>query len=719
MENTLYKNIDLKVKGMSCTNCSLGIKKALEKKGYKNVNADFTSEDVTFELPEGLDQENAVSIIENLGYTVEKTDDAEQVESEVRGQGSLFLNMSGIEKKFWFSLVFTVPLVLAMFVPVAILHNPFFQLSLTIPVFAVGFYHFGKSAWMSLKSGVTNMDVLIFLGSTAAFVYSLTGTVLGLGPDYLFYETSASIITLVLLGNMLEHRSVRKTTSAIDELTKMQKTRAKRIEQEMNEGQEYIHEVDSSRLRKGDFVLVNSGDQIPVDGEIFWGYGSIDESMISGESMPVDRTKGDKVIGGTVLESGNIKMKTTATGSETVLSKIIEMVKRAQKDKPQLQNLADKVSSVFVPVVVGLSFITLLGWFFGAGIEFRDALMRAIAVLVIACPCALGLAIPTAVVVGLGRTAKNGILIRGGSVFDKFSNLDKIVFDKTGTLTTGRFRVKDMGAVGGKSRQNVVSLLYSIEKYSSHPIAKSIVKAFKGTEPVLLESTEEEKGVGMSAKDRNGNTYTVGSYDTVRALTSQNNHSIYITMNGEWIGWVDLEDEVKPEAAKTIENLKKKGITPVLLSGDREKKCMDLANMLGIDEVFAEKRPEEKLNIIEQLSLKSKIAMVGDGINDAPALARSYLGISMSDATQVAVKSADVVLLKGNLSLIDKTFGSAKLTRRTIKENLFWAFFYNVLAIPFAVAGMLTPIFAAAAMALSDVIVVFNSLRLKKRKIRN
>ncbi|MFW6351908.1 MAG: heavy metal translocating P-type ATPase, partial [Bacteroidota bacterium] len=331
--NDLYKNIEFKVEGMSCTNCSLGIKKALEKKGYKNVNADFTSDDVSFDLPEGLDIENAKKTIQDLGYSVSEKEIETGEESADKRQKKL----SPIEKKFWFSAIFTVPLILAMFIPVKLLHNEFFQLALTIPVFIVGFVHFGKSAYHSLKAGVTNMDVLIFLGSTAAFFYSLTGTVLDLGPKYLFYETSASIITLVLLGNMLEHRSVKKTTSAIDDLTRLQKTKAKKIHQEMHEGQEYIEEIDASKLEKGDFVLVNTGDQIPVDGEIFWGYGSIDESMISGESVPVDRTKGDKVVGGTLLESGNIKMKAVATGEETVLSQIIKMVKAAQKDKPQLQ----------------------------------------------------------------------------------------------------------------------------------------------------------------------------------------------------------------------------------------------------------------------------------------------------------------------------------------------------------------------------------------------
>ncbi|MFW5687425.1 MAG: heavy metal translocating P-type ATPase [Bacteroidota bacterium] len=712
MENKNLHITELRVEGMSCTNCSLGVKKALEKQGFEEVDADFTLKEVRFGTYNQDRIDKAIKTIEDLGYKVILPKDTTE-EQKPRSIG-----MSTIEKKFWFTAIFTIPLISAMFIPVAFLHNDLFQLALTLPVFVVGFYHFGLSAWKSLKSGVTNMDVLIFLGSTAAFIYSLIGTIYGLGPDYLFYETSASIISIVLLGNMLEHRSVKKTTSAIDELTKLQKTTAKRISQEMNEGQEYIEEVDSRLVNIGDYVLVNTGDQIPVDGEIYWGYGSIDESMVSGESQPVDRTKGDKVIGGTILESGTIKIKTTATGKDTVLSQIIEMVRSAQKDKPGLQNLADRISAVFVPLVVGIALLTWLGWYFGTDLEFRDALMRGIAVLVIACPCALGLAIPTAVVVGLGRTAKNGILIKGGSIFDKIPKVEKVIFDKTGTLTTGRFRVNDLQATGGISQQSLVTVLYSIEKHSSHPIAKSVVKEFKGAEPILFDKVEEEKGIGLKAWDKEGNVYTAGSYNSVRALTSDNTHSIYVTRNDKIIGWVDIEDEIKPGAKKAVDFLKNRGIIPVILSGDREKKVSKIARELGIEEIYAEKRPDEKLQIIEELSETHKIAMIGDGINDAPALARAWVGIAMSDGTQVAVKSADVVLLKGDLELLSKAFATSIITLSTIKQNLFWAFFYNVMAIPLAIAGVLSPIVAAAAMGLSDVVVVLNSLRLKKRKLR-
>jgi P-type Cu+ transporter len=708
MESEKKKTISLKVEGMSCTNCALGIVKSLEKDGFTNVFADFASDEVRLDMAEEARIDQAISRIESLGYKASRpvSDGA----SDKKG-------LSGIEKKFWFTAVFTVPLLLAMFLPVDFLHNDLFQLALTIPVFVVGFLHFGRSAFMSLRSGIANMDVLIFMGSTAAFVYSLIGTIGGLGHDYLFYETSASIISIVLLGNMLEHRSVKKTTSAIDDLVRLQKNTAKRLTSEMHGGQEFIEEVDASQIEIDDRVLVNSGDKVPVDGEVYWGNASVDESMISGEVIPVDKKPGDKVVGGTIVLDGNIKVKTLAVGGDTVLSQIIEMVRNAQQDKPSLQNLADKISMVFVPVVVLLSLLTIGFWLLGSDLPFRDSLMRGIAVLVIACPCALGLAIPTAVVVGLGRSAKKGILIKGGTAIDKFSAMDTIVFDKTGTLTTGKFRVKGM-EVFGKSEQSVRALLYSLEKHSSHPIASSLTAHFKGSGEVQFEEVEERKGLGIEATDKHGNRFVAGSFLVASHLTTDESHHVYLLMNDQVIAWVDLEDEIKPEARKAIDYFRRNGVRTVMLSGDREHRCREVASALGIDEVYSEKLPHEKLEVIEKLSANGRVGMVGDGINDAPALAKAFIGISMSDATQVAVKSAEVVLLKGNLELLTTAYATTRTTLRTIKENLFWAFFYNVAAIPLAMAGFLTPIVAAGAMAASDVVVVLNSLRLKRRRLR-
>ena len=709
MSDHFFKTVSYDVEGMSCTNCALGIQRALEKEGFHNVNVDFTNGEVQLEVGDEARLPVAVKRIEDLGYKVKDRtggDDNQQKKG-----------LAPIEKKFWFTAIFTVPLILSMFIPVDFLHNDLFQLALTIPVFAVGFWHFGRSAWFSLRSGVTNMDVLIFLGSTAAFIYSLTGTVYGLGHDYMFYETSASIISIVLLGNMLEHRSVKKTTSSIDDLVRLQKNTARRITTEIYEGQESVEEVDAALVEEGERVLVNSGDKVPVDGEIYWGNGSLDESIISGESIPVEKGKGDKVVGGTLLVSGTLKVRATATGKDTVLSQIIELVRKAQKDKPRLQNLADKISQIFVPVVVTLALLTIAYWFFGTDLPFRDSLMRGVAVLVIACPCALGLAIPTAVTVGMGRSAKTGILIKGGTSIDKFASIDTVVFDKTGTLTTGKFRITNVESFG-RTEEEVRAILYNMEKHSSHPIAEAITKHFKGAGDMRFESVGEQKGLGIEAVDSSGNQFVAGSYNVASHLTTDDSHNIYLLMNNELIGWVDIADDIKPGAAEAISFLKKKGLKTVLLSGDRQSRCEEIAAEVGIEEVYAGQMPDQKLQVIEQLSGSGKVGMVGDGINDAPALAKAYVGISMSDATQVAVKSAEVILLKGDLSLLAKAYGLTRTTLRTVKENLFWAFFYNVAAIPLAMIGLLTPIVAAFAMAASDIIVVANSLRLKRRKLR-
>lgn len=696
------KRIELKIEGMDCTNCALGIKKQLEKDGFQDVNVNFTTAEVSFAIVDKICLQQAKSRIHSMGYRV-----AEEKKEMKKG-------FSSIVMKFIVSLVFTVPLLIAMLIPYHLFHDPHFQLLLTIPVFTIGVWHFGKSAFQSIKAGIPNMDVLIILGAAASFIYSLYGTLENLGRDYQFYETTASIITIILLGNLLEHRSVRRTTSAIDDLVKLQKMKAKKINFSGNS--EIIEDVDVSLIKKGDLLLVNTGDKLPVDGQIYWGQGSIDESMISGESLPADKTIGEQVIGGTILVKGSVKIKATAIGKEMVLSQIIEMVKQAQQDKPRMQNLADKISVVFVPVVVGISLLTFVLSFWIAGIGFQPALMHSIAVLVIACPCALGLAIPTAVVVGIGRVAKNGILIKGGSTLEEFANTKKIVFDKTGTLTTGNFKIKRVQTIDF-SDEMARSVLISLEKHSSHPIAKSIVKEFEKADLIEFTHVAETKGLGMEAADAEGNTYKAGSYNIVKNITADDSHTVYLTVNNRLIAWLDVEDEIKPEAMETIRLLKSQGITTVLLSGDCRNKCEKLANELGIDEVYYEKNPEEKLKIIEDFTKTGNTAMVGDGINDAPALAKANVGISLSNATQIAIISAQIVLLKGNLNLLPKAWSISRITLTTIKQNLFWAFFYNIIAIPVAAVGLLNPMIAAASMAFSDVFVVVNSLRLKNKKL--
>ena len=695
----------LNVEGMTCSNCALGITRYLEKQGLQKVNVDFSSGEVEFEVVEKEKMPELIKGIEKLGYEV--------VDAGITSQKEKKKKFFTTEKKFLISLFFTLPLFSHMFLPFHFLHNPWVQLALAMPVYFIGIFHFGRSAWASLKTGIPNMDVLIFIGSSAAFFYSLTGTIMYAGTslvdDYLFYETAAVIITLVLLGNLLEQKSVRKTTTAIEDLARLQPLFAKKIN---SEGK--INEIEFNKIQKGDILLVNLGDKIPIDGKIISGNVLVDESMITGESIPVEKKENDEVIGGTVVTEGNIKIRATSVGSETVLANIIRMVKDAQKAKPQIQKLGDKVSAIFVPVVVSIAILTFLIAHFIFDIEISQALMQSVAVLVISCPCAMGLATPTAVVAGIGRAAKNGILIKGGNTLEVLAGIKTIVFDKTGTLTTGKFRIKNFDSFN-INKDEAKKIIFELEKHSSHPIAKSIVESWRNEmneNGVYLKKISEEKGVGMKAEDEKGNNYLFGS------STNPNINDLVLLKNGEAVAGIDIQDDVKEGAAELIFYLKRIGIKTILLSGDRKETCERVAKYVGVDEYFCEKKPDEKLKIISELAASSPTAMVGDGINDAPSLTRATTGISLGKATQVAIQSAQVIIMNDDDILnIKQAIKISQLSLKTIKQNLFWAFFYNILAIPIAAVGLLNPMIAAFSMAFSDVIVVGNSLRLKTRKL--
>ncbi len=710
MEETAAK-ITLNVEGMDCSSCALGITNSLTKLGLKDVNVNFATGEAVFTEDKSIEMKAVVHNIEDLGYKV--------VDSKKEETGKR--EWTRVEKLFYFSLIFTVPLFSHMFLPFHFLHQPLVQLGLCIPVFAAGMYHFGKSAWGSLKSGVPNMDVLITIGAGSAFVYSLAGTMMYYGSpevsNFLFYETAATIITLVLLGNVLEQRSVKQTTTAIKELSALQEGKAKLVT--VKNGKEEIEETNIENIIKFDVVAVNTGDRIPVDGEIINGNASIDESMLTGESIPSEKNIGDAVTGGTILVSGNIRVRAKKVGKETVLAHIIELVKNAQNTKPSIQKLGDRVSAIFVPAVIGIAVLTFVISYFVAGLSVQSSLMHSIAVLVISCPCAMGLATPTAVMVGLGRAAKKGILIKGGQTLEEFVKVEKVVFDKTGTLTTGKFTIKKITSFNGMAEQKIIDLLYSVEKNSSHPIAKSLVENLKSKAVNMdLNSVKEEKGLGISANDKEGNEIKVGSFRIAEGQAGDDGHNIYLLINGKLAGAVDLEDEIQPYAKEAIALLNASGRETIMLSGDIKERCEELAAKLGIKKVYSEQSPAQKLDIIEQLSKISKVAMVGDGINDAPALAKAHVGISLSNATQVAVQSADVILL-GNegMKQLYESLLISKHTLKTIKQNLFWAFFYNVVAIPIAAVGLLSPMVAALSMAFSDVVVIGNSIRLKTKKL--
>lgn len=693
--------VELQVSGMHCNNCALSVHKLLEKKGVQDVFVDFANDEVKYKTNDLSTTPSIIKEIEGLGYKVSQ--DSVPIQEKAYEK---------VENKFYFSLLFTIPLFSHMFLPFHWLHNPLVQLALCTPVYFLGFLHFGKSAYHSLKNGIPNMDVLIFIGSSAAYIYSIVGTIQHLGPDYLFYETAATIISLVLLGNVLEKRSVTQTTSAVRDLMHFQEVKAHK----MINGQ--IIKVHSSEIKPGDVLVINSGDKIPVDGEIIWGEASINEAMLTGESIPLEKSKYDQVIGGTLIEKGSIHVLVTKTGKHTVLSQIIDLMKKAQAAKPNIQKLGDKVAAIFVPIVVGVSILTFFIAFYAFDISFQKSMLNAIAVLVISCPCAMGLATPTAVMVGLGRAAKSGILIKGGNTIEEIAKLKFMVFDKTGTLTTGNFKIKSLKCIQ-ISQQKAESIIYGIEAYSNHPIAKSLVKelSVKSLEKMIFVKVNEEKGLGMTAIDNEGNNYQFGSKHILQSEEDASNYSLFLKVNNILVAKIAIEDEIKPEAANLISTLTDLGIKPILLSGDQKEKCEALGSYLGIEEIYSETMPHQKLEIIDSIKKRGKTAMVGDGINDAPALTSSDVGISMSDSSSIAIQSAEVVLLQNDLSVINKMLKIGKHTLITIKQNLFWAFFYNIVAIPIAAVGLLNPMVGAFAMAFSDIIVIGNSIRLKTKSL--
>jgi Cu+-exporting ATPase len=692
--------IELNVTGMHCNNCALSVHKLLEKKGLHNILVDFASEEVKFSTSDNTKLPEIKKGIENLGFKI--------IDDISHHQPAFYQK---IENKFIFCAIFTAPLLLNMLLSWHFLHLPVVQLLLCLPVFIVGCLHFGKSAWSSVRSGIPNMDVLIFIGSTSAFVYSLAGTIQNLGAQYQFYETCATIITLVLLGNVFEKRSVTQTTSAVKDLIKFQQVNANRV---INGGVEVISAKD---VRPGDTLLVNQGDKIPVDGEILSGNASVDEAMLTGESLPVEKEKYDKVIGGTILLNGNIHMLATKVGSNTILSQIIDLMKKAQAAKPPIQKLGDKVASIFVPAVLGIALLTFILTYYTGHAGLQHSLMNAIAVLVISCPCAMGLATPTAVMVGLGRAAKNGILIKGGDTIEAVANTKYVVFDKTGTLTTGKFKINEIKAEPGIDIEQIRGVIMAIEERSNHPIARSLVSCLKNLpkQKVILKVAREERGLGMRAEDVEGNNYFLGT----AKLNKDDHFNLSLYKNQKLLAQIAIDDEIKPETASLIAQLKKMGIVPILLSGDKKDRCLKVASAIGIkdNDVHAEKLPEEKLKVIDIYKQKGKTIMIGDGINDAPALTKADVGVSMNDASHVAIQSASVVLLNTDLHSVIKFLQISKHTLLTIKQNLFWAFAYNIIAIPVAALGFLNPMVGAFTMAFSDVVVIGNSLRLKVKKV--
>ncbi|HSC54683.1 MAG TPA: cation-translocating P-type ATPase [Phnomibacter sp.] len=706
-----------KVEGMTCANCALSINRSLESKGMKNISVNPITGDVSFETAEADAIAAARKKIETLGYGVHVATNGHALHHGHDHGAHGHSHSSKYMLRFWICLPFTLILMLHM-IPSVHLHwlmNPWLQFALALPVFLIGMEYFGRSAFRSIRGGVPNMDVLITIGAAAAFGYSTYGLFTHRPEDYLFFETAASIITIVFFGNWLEDSSVSRTQREIKKLTREQIVTANMVAYDEHH-QEHVFPVESNALKVGDIVLVRSGEQVPADCKMLSGDAAVSEALLSGEATPIAKKQGDVLVGGSVVVNGNLKAYVTAVGKDTVMSGIAAMMMKAQTEKPPVQQLADKISAIFIPIVLVIALATLLGNMFLADKSFQVSLMRSVAVLVIACPCAMGLATPAAIAVGLSRAAKFGILYTDVKRMELFRNIKQIVFDKTGTLTTGKFAITRFAAVDGDD-VGFQKLVFSLEKFSNHPIARSIAEAWKTKDAIRLQQVEEIKGEGMKAADKDGNIYRMGSAKILPVPPAEA-HSLYVTKNGTLLGWLDIADEIRPEAKGVMDYCRAKGIKTVLLSGDTAEKCAVVAKTLGIDEVHAGKSPAEKLEIIGRMSAATPTVMVGDGINDAPALAKATISISLSEASQMAIQSAGVVLTSNGLKNLPKAMQLGSLTYGTVKSNLFWAFFYNIIAIPVAAMGYLHPSVSALIMGGSDVVLAINSLWLGVRKLK-
>ncbi|MCI6610640.1 MAG: heavy metal translocating P-type ATPase [Ezakiella sp.] len=707
-----------RISGMHCASCQARIEKVLSRtKGVREVNVNLATNKMRIVYEDKILSANDIADkVSSIGFYAE-----EEIDLDAKKDNALRdKEYKSLRRRFIFAAIFSLPLFSIMFFHMAGVHvffaAPIYQFILASFVqFVVG-YEFYVSAFKSIKSGALNMDVLVVMGTSAAYFYSIYNWSIGI--DHLYFESSAMIITLILLGKMLESRAKAKTNDAIMKLMSLSPKEATVIE-----GENYIKKP-ISEIKIGDMILVKPGEIIAGDGVVLEGASAVDESLLTGESVPVDKTVDSKVFQGTLNVNGSLKVKVTADMKDTGLSKIIYLVSSAQNQKAPVQRVADKIANVFVPSVIGIAILTLiLNLVFKAGVE--RAIVSAVSVLVIACPCALGLATPTAIMVGTGKLAGEGILIKDPKVLETALHIDAIAFDKTGTITNGRPDVVDIINVCGDVGLNK-SILYSIERNSEHPIAMAIVNYFFDNPPKTIKGEFANiVGKGVSFKILDTNYY-------VQSLNSLKQEGILIPEEVKqklkpavtYVALVEenkvnmvigLFDEIKEDAKVQIEEINKAGIKTVMITGDNKEVAQKIAEQVGVNDFYAEVMPDEKSEIIKELKKNGTVAMVGDGINDAPALAIADLGFAMGTGTDIAIDSGEITLVRGNLDGIMRAIEISKKTMKTIKENLFWAFFYNVISIPIAALGLLNPMVAGAAMAFSSVSVVTNSLRLKKK----
>lgn len=720
--------VDIKVTGMSCSACAARIERKVSKKdGVNSANVNFASEKLSVDFDEKMcSRADFEEIIIGLGFGF-IPEEAVKKEKQENGE-----EIEKLKKVLIFSALFSIPLFLAMIsmifhLDIEFLHNPIVQLATATPIQFIAGYRFYRNGWHSLKSLAPGMDVLVAGGSSAAYFYSIYNGFLGGDKMHLYFETSGIIITLILMGKYLEAMAKGKSSEAIKKLMGLQPKTARVIRDGIEK------DIAVEDVVHGDIVVVRPGEKIAVDGEITEGNSTVDESMITGESIPVDKSQGNKVTGATINKFGSFKFRAEKVGSETMLANIIRFVENAQGSKAPIQRVADKVSAVFVPIVFLIAIVTFLIWYLIIG-DFRGAMISGVAVLVIACPCALGLSTPAAIMAGTGKGAENGILIKNGEALEKAVKADVIIFDKTGTITKGEPEMKEFITTDENNQQLIRDIFYSIEKMSEHPLAKSVCSKLKeSAKEVAITEFQSVSGRGVTGYFE-GKKILAGSKrfmeesvvileekmkSKMDEFAEKGNTIICVAVDGKAEGAAALSDSLKEGAKEAVAELLKMGIEVYMITGDHKKSAEIIAKEAGIENVTAEVLPENKAEEVYRLQRAGKVvAMAGDGINDAPALAAADIGIAMGTGTDIAMETADITLVSGDIRGAVAAIKLSRATMRKIKQNLFWAFIYNIIGIPFAASGFLNPIIAGGAMAFSSVSVLSNSLLLKRLKLK-
>lgn len=725
------------ITGMTCAACSSRIEKVLNKmEGVVNANVNLAMETATVTYnPAGLTAGEIAKRVEKIGYEAELKQEQEEVdhrEVAIQKQKRKFIISAILSLPLFYTMVGHFSFTSFIYMPDFFM-NPWFQFALATPVqFIIG-WQFYVGAYKSLRNKSANMDVLVSLGTSAAYFYSLYESIRSIGHQghdvHLYYETSAVLITLILLGKLFEAKAKGRSSDAIKKLMGLQAKTAV-VERD---GKEQV--VAIAEVLVGDFILVKPGEKVPVDGEIIEGRSAVDESMLTGESLPVDKSVGDTVVGATINKNGFLKIRATKVGKDTALAQIVKVVEQAQGSKAPIQRLADRISGIFVPVVVSIAVVTFIVWYFlvDQG-NFAAALQSMIAVLVIACPCSLGLATPTSIMAGSGRAAEYGVLFKGGEHLEATHKIDTVLLDKTGTVTNGKPILTDVEPVSAWTEDEFLRLVAAAEKNSEHPLAQAIVQGAEEKD-VALSKTDSflvQPGFGIEA-EIDGRKLLIGTrkllmkhyvfveeshLGKVQSLEESGKTAMLVAIDGSFAGIVAVADTIKESSQAAIERLQNMGIEVWMITGDNEHTAKAIAAQVGIQHVIAEVLPEQKAAEVKKLQQQGKqVAMVGDGINDAPALATANIGMAIGTGTDVAMEAADITLMRGDLNSIADAVLMSKLTVRNIKQNLFWALGYNTLGIPIAAFGLLEPWVAGAAMAFSSVSVVLNALRLQRVKL--